>query len=134
LTCFATNQFLQIISNICYLVFKDPALLLRRRCDRRKRISNLQFSVNVILAAFFFFLAALATRSFSVSIKRTVVIPINHKAVKKLLNYFHVSSIRYGTRSINPVAQEGNNTIPKQILLYFYNKKALSQIRQGFSK
>jgi len=27
LTCLATNQFLQIISNICYLVFKDPVLL-----------------------------------------------------------------------------------------------------------
>ena len=55
LTCFATNQFLQIISNICYLVFKDPAKLLRRRCDRRERISKTILFVNFFFTSYCIF-------------------------------------------------------------------------------
>ena len=61
------------------------------------------------------------------SIKRTVFIPINLKAVKKLLNYFYASSIWYGARSINPAAQEGNVLIPKQILLKANKKPRLKR-------
>ena len=44
-------------TSVCYSVFKDPAKHLRRRCDRRVRISKPKCSVNCYLRVFRFFFA-----------------------------------------------------------------------------
>jgi hypothetical protein len=51
-------------TSICYLVFKDPVLLLRRRCDRRERISKIKFSVNIFLYYLLLFFRCPVGRSF----------------------------------------------------------------------